>query len=144
MADNYLERKMEEHREGGRRIVRVVQNAAGTLVVKFPFATAFVYAEAPGECTALLLSRLTSTGCRVGLASADGEAARRVAKARGVMHVPETDEKKARSLFAAIVAEPEVVFHVSEAGISATVGKGTMLSLGTDVEKALLRLLCEL
>lgn len=144
MADNYLERKMEERREGSRRIVRVVQNPPGTLLVDFPFAAVMVYADCPDERTALLLSRLSSTGCKVGLASADRAAARRLAKARGVMYVPETDIDKALELFTGIAARPDVVIFDTDGALSAIVGPGEPLPLGTDVEKALLRLLLSL
>ena len=144
MADNYLERKMEELRDGGRRVVRVVSNPAGTLVVKFPFASVLVIARKADERTALLLSRLTSTGAKVGLAGADADAARRVAKARGATFVPQTDAEAARAMFAGIVAEPELVLYdEGDDGIRACVGERT-LALGSDVEKALLRLLFEI
>lgn len=144
MADNYLERKMEERREGGRQVVRVVSNPTGTLVVRFPFGRALVYAQKPDERTALLLSRLASSGCKMGLASADGDSARRIARARGAMYVPTSDAAAARTMFAAIVGEPEVIFDDSAVGIMASVGDGEFANLGKDVEKALLRLLCSL
>ena len=108
---------MEERRDGSRRTVRVVSNPTGTLVVRFPFASALVHSAQPDERTALLLGRLISTGCKVGLASADRDAARRIAKARGAMYVPGDDAEAARAMFSAIVSAPDVEFYESEDGI---------------------------
>ncbi|MDE6134074.1 MAG: hypothetical protein K2F79_00670 [Muribaculaceae bacterium] len=137
MADNYLERKMEEHRSGHvARQVRLMRNPAGTLLVSFPYKSAFVYAEKADEIASGLVALLRSTGCRVGIASPDKDACRRISKAKDAYFIPADTAAGAFAMHCELHGSPDLSFNIS-GGIIHIGGK----ALGDDPEKALLRLL---
>ncbi|MDE6268017.1 MAG: hypothetical protein K2M04_02930 [Muribaculaceae bacterium] len=75
MADNYLERRMEEHRRGGgeqsvRRVAAVVASSRLTendLVVRFPALRVMIAGNDDRELTEALARRFRSVGGRVAL-----------------------------------------------------------------------------
>lgn len=92
MADNYLERKMEEYRSGslGRRTVRSVSSTVlpkGKIAVDFPQRTVIVV----GECDVIsrgIVSRFVSAGCKTAFCSVDRKAGATLAQSFGARFYP--------------------------------------------------------
>lgn len=92
MADNYLERKMEEHRNGGsvRKPVRKVA-AAGNLpgVWRLPYAERRVLLLGDGSALDRMISeQLRSTGCKVAFMGGDKGASTELARRIGAQFHP--------------------------------------------------------
>lgn len=91
MADNYLERKMEEHRAGKTHSVsrRLSPSGArpGTLTVKFPPRRVFVTGGAAGIGRAIVTA-FRNAGCRVAFCDTDSKAGTATAQATGAQFHP--------------------------------------------------------
>ena len=92
MADNYLERKMEEYRSGnlGRRTVRsgsVSTLPKGKIVVDFPQRIVIVV----GDCDAIsrcVVSRFISAGCKTAFCSVDRKGGTALSQSFGARFYP--------------------------------------------------------
>jgi NAD(P)-dependent dehydrogenase (short-subunit alcohol dehydrogenase family) len=91
MADNYLEKKMEEHRSGkaNRPAVRRTPTGAkpGTINVKFPVRRVFVTGGARGIGRAIVAA-FCNAGCRVAFCDIDHKAGTATAQATGSQFHP--------------------------------------------------------
>lgn len=91
MADNYLEKKMEEHRSGraNRPAVRRTPTGAkpGTISVKFPIRRVFVTGGANGIGRAIVKA-FCDAGCRVAFCDIDNKAGSVTAQATGSQFHP--------------------------------------------------------
>lgn len=140
MADNYLERKMEELRNGtSHKISRVNSNPPGTIIMKFPYKCVFVFSD-DSEITPELLVRVRSSGCKVGFAGTDMARAKTIAKAKNVAFVPADNHESALELFESISGKTDLCITVADG--AATLQSGTSpVDLGSDCETILLNLL---
>lgn len=93
MADNYLEKKMEEHRRG--TVVKTVRRLSppgerrGTVSLKIDELRVLV-TDASEENGAAIVKRLRYAGCKVAFASGDDKAGRNLAQESGARHYPMT------------------------------------------------------
>lgn len=91
MADNYLERKMEEYRNGklhGHAVKRTPNGAKpGTLNVKYPPRRVFVTGGASGIGRAIV-SAFANAGCRVAFCDIDSKTGAATAQATGSQFYP--------------------------------------------------------
>lgn len=92
MADNYLERKMEEHRSGGgsfsyRKRLTPTGRLSGNLVLKFPPRRVFVTdgASSLGE---VIVRAFREAGCRVAFCDVDPGRGTAVAQRSGARFYP--------------------------------------------------------
>lgn len=94
MADNYLEKKMEEHRRGaaakavGRRLSPLGERR-GTVSFKIDELRVLV-TDAGTDSGAAIVKRLREGGCKVAFASRDDKAGRELAQTSGARHYPAT------------------------------------------------------
>ncbi len=107
MADNWLEKKMEEHRSGSRPAARRLSptgNRRGTATFDFGIRRFFVTGcgSAPGVAEAVVRA-LSATGSLVALVWDDIAAGRRLAQTASARHYPYADSRAgdAREAFAA-------------------------------------------
>lgn len=103
MADNYLENKMEEHRNNPARRMRGITPAGrkpGYALLPFDVRAAIVKAPVVNLAAREIISELRATGCRVALISSDPEAAK-AAQQLSCIHIPLSDSAtdKAEELF---------------------------------------------
>ena len=93
MADNYLEKKMEEHRRGtGVKAARKLSPTGerrGMVSLKIDELRVFV-SDASTNNGAAIVRRLRDAGCKVAFASNDDKAGRNLAQASGTRHYPTT------------------------------------------------------
>ena len=91
MADNYLERKMEEYRSGKsqQRVVKRTPSGAkpGTINVKFPSRRVFVTGGAKGIGRAIV-EAFRNADCRVAFCDNDSKAGTATAQATGAQFYP--------------------------------------------------------
>ncbi|MCM1451377.1 MAG: hypothetical protein NC102_03905 [Clostridium sp.] len=91
MADNYLERKMEEHRKGGapsfRRKLTPTGQRPGKVIIDFPPFNAFV-SNVASECGAAVVKALCDAGCRVAFSHLDEKAGSALAQRCGAQFHP--------------------------------------------------------
>lgn len=105
MADNYLEKKMEEHRNRGslpRRNINSHGLPKGTLPVGLAIDTVFIYSdETWPEGVEEIVKVFGSAGVKTGFAWSNLVFGRRLAQSTASIHYPfaPTDIPKARTLF---------------------------------------------
>lgn len=92
MADNYLEKKMEEHRRGGvisasRRLLTPSGDRSGTVSFRIDPLKIYVTDVSNGYSDAIV-SRLRDTGGKVAFSSADDKAGRILAQKSGARFYP--------------------------------------------------------
>lgn len=91
MADNYLEKKMEEHRRGTVRTVArslsPVGERRGTVSFKIDDLRVLV-TDGDSDCGAATVRRLREAGCKVAFVAADNRTGRNLAQAVGARHYP--------------------------------------------------------
>lgn len=92
MADNYLEKKMDEYRRGmavkpTRRHLTPSGNRPGTVSMKIE-ALRVLVTDAANDFSAAIVRRLREVGCRVAFVSADDKAGRTLAQATGSRYYP--------------------------------------------------------
>lgn len=90
MADNYLEKKFEEHqakKTAPRRAFRPAAPKAGTLSVKFPPRRVFVTGGAHGIGRAIV-GAFCNAGCKVAFCDCDEKAGQATAEALGAQFLP--------------------------------------------------------
>ena len=94
MADNYLEKKMEEHRRGTavkppRRRLSPIGERPGMVSFKIEQLRVFV-TVASTEYGAAIVRRLSEAGCKVAFTSEDDKTGRELAQTSGARHYPST------------------------------------------------------
>lgn len=105
MADNYLEKKMEEHRNRGslpRRNTNSHGLPKGTLPVRLAIDTVFIYSdETWPEGVEEIVKAFGSTGVKTGFVWSNLAFGRRLAQSTASIHYPfaPADISKARTLF---------------------------------------------
>ncbi|MDE6131197.1 MAG: hypothetical protein K2F74_06365 [Muribaculaceae bacterium] len=90
MADNYLERKMEDYRRGSNATRRVLTHSGdtpGTLRLKLRPRPVLIYGAQP--CHESLVVLLTGAGFRVAITSADAAWGQKTAQRTGALFVPD-------------------------------------------------------
>lgn len=136
MADNYLEKKMEEHQRGGvpgyalRRTMS--GRKAGFAMLPFDVATALVFFT---ECDAVvqaLTRELRETGCKVALAGPDSKSWISFANSLGCASVAECDYDAAFSKISAKWNEPELRIRYNGEAIEMELGRGTSRIIKAD------------
>lgn len=90
MADNYLERKMEDYRRGTSSTRRLTHtgDAPGVLRLKVQPRPVLIY-NAVGTGDETLISMLTGAGFKVAFTAADTSWARALAQRVGALYLPE-------------------------------------------------------
>lgn len=129
MADNYLEKKMEEHQRGvsaGYAPRRTVSGRkAGFAMLPFDVSTALIFFT---ECDALiqtLTRELRETGCKVALAGPDSKRWVTFANSLGCASVAENDYAAAFSKISVKWNEPELRIRYNGETIEMELGRGT-------------------
>ncbi len=118
MADNYLEKKMEEHRRGAApahpRTLGPLGVPRGSVCLPLDVRTVFIApCEADAEVAAELVRTFGEAGCAVGFALKDIKEGRALAQATSTRHYPlEVPEALAR--FTADKGAPELLITVSQ------------------------------
>lgn len=91
MADNYLEKKMEEHKRGTSlktpRILSPIGERPGMVSFKIDQLRVFV-TDASTEIGTAVVRRLREAGCKVAFVSSDDKSGRNLAQASGARHYP--------------------------------------------------------
>lgn len=97
MADNYLERKMDEYRQGAQRTTRYTSPTVGTSTACLG-QTAFVYCATTDGYSKLaaVVQALRDAGCRVDFVCTDVALGRKIAQGSGARHFPMSDVELAR------------------------------------------------
>lgn len=115
MADNYLEKKMDDYRTQRPATRRVTHSgdAPGTLRLKVK-PTNILVAEAVSESDRRLILLLTGAGYRVAFTSIDPAEGKRLAQACGALYIPGTAESASR-LVQQRWGEHTVIRHQPEA-----------------------------
>lgn len=136
MADNYLERKMEEYRRGGERRAAgpmPVFGKAGTASFEVGILRAFVSGfEHNAAVAAGVVKALRACGMSVSFAWADVKAGSSLAQNSGSRHYP---MHAARALAAGATAGVDVIINVDENALGiAYGGKRTMLGFAPIVK----------
>lgn len=92
MADNYLERKMEDYRRGtsGARRLTHTGDVPGVLRLRLQ-PRAVLILDAAGRCDDTLVSMLTGAGCRVAFTCADASYGHALAQRVGALYLPAAD-----------------------------------------------------
>lgn len=91
MADNYLEKKMEEYRRGA--VVKAARKLSptgerrGMISLKIDELRVFV-TDASTDNSAAIVRRLREAGCKVAFVCGDDKAGRNLAQASGARHYP--------------------------------------------------------
>lgn len=89
MADNYLEKKMEDYRKGPSRAVRSDRKtlSAGGVIEKVP-QLRLLYFGSLSDSSAIVVSRLCALGLKVAFTGPNSAEGRRFAQATGALFVP--------------------------------------------------------
>lgn len=133
MADNYLEKKMEEHRRNASqktsaRIVSTVGGRPGSVTMKIEPLRIYVTdgTSATGEA---IVRRLREAACRVAFSCGDDSLGRKLAQSSGSRHYPasfnasvEEDIKRVWGGLDAVVSMGEPVVPVPVAGKIIVIG----------------------
>lgn len=92
MADNYLERKMEDYRRGVSATHRLTHtgDAPGVLRLRLQPCPVLIY-NAEGTADETLISMLTGAGFKVAFTAADMSWARALAQRVGALYLPSAD-----------------------------------------------------
>lgn len=129
MADNYLEKKMEEHQRGGvaaytpRRTVS--GRKAGFAMLPFDIDKAFVFASEAGGLTQKIVAELRETGCRVALAGVSVKDMQALSMRMGCASISIPDYGKALETISAKWGEPELRIRINAGHVLLELGRGT-------------------
>lgn len=91
MADNYLEKKMEEHARGMQRRYTPLTPAGqrpGTAVLPFDVASALIWAPSISATVEAVAKALRATGCRVAIGATDSKGANEFAQKAACKYYP--------------------------------------------------------
>ncbi len=117
MADNYLERRMEEHlrRQAapGSPASRRQGLRAGEVAVRYP-AVRVVVAGGCSEAGQALIRAFRSLGCRVAFTDPDARAATRLAQAEGAQYHPGADPRTVASRLVAAGDQPRAIISPAD------------------------------
>lgn len=133
MADNYLENKMEEHRNNPARRMRGITPAGrkpGYALLPFDVKTAIVKAPAVSLAAREIISELRATGCRVALISSDPEAAK-AAQQLSCIHIPSSDSATTKA--DELLGNSELRIKVEPQNISVELDRGSSTIRKADV-----------
>lgn len=97
MADNYLEKKMDDYRTQRQATRRVTHSgdAPGTLRLKVK-PTNILAADVDSESDRRLITLLTGAGYRVAFTCSDRAEGKRLAQACGALYIPDSVESASR------------------------------------------------
>ena len=133
MADNYLERKMDEYRSGKRagapRRLTPTGQKAGT--VTLPIERLEVFVTSPDST---LIAAFANTGCRVSFCSEDRREGMRIAERTGARFYPYPADEALR-----LSETPDVIAERSDdCVVSLTFTSGRKMGVSADYNVALL------
>ncbi|MDE6098065.1 MAG: hypothetical protein K2L80_02690 [Muribaculaceae bacterium] len=120
MADNYLERKMEDYRRGTASVRRLTHtgDTPGTLRLKLRPRPVLIY-DAAGACGETLVSMLSGAGFRVAFTSGDASWGKELAQRTGSLFIPagvdaeDTFRRRCGGIEATVVHGDRVITHSS-------------------------------
>ncbi len=124
MADNYLEKKMEEHRNGTQRRTQRLTPAGhrpGFATLPYNVKTAFINADSAGILTKSIARAIRETGCRVAISCPDNGAA--LAQNLSCAYV--SPGENALSSISDRWGEIELIIFITGNTVTMTLGRGT-------------------
>lgn len=130
MADNYLEKKMEEHRNGAPRRPRHLTptgHKPGFATLPYNIKTAFVASDSLGIILESVARAIRETGCRVAISCQDG--------ATTAQNLSCAYVAPGKNAFAAISdkwGDMELVIEIKNNTIALTLGRGTSTIIKSD------------
>lgn len=122
MADNYLEKKMEEYRSGVPRPARKLTPSGhkpGYAILPYKIKTAFIKADKTGIILDTIARSIRDTGCRVAVSCPDGNA---LAQKLSCAYVP-VGEKSLETICSKW-GEVELLIEVAGTTVSLSLGRG--------------------
>ncbi|MBD5232905.1 MAG: hypothetical protein HDS65_01870 [Bacteroidales bacterium] len=140
MADNYLEKKMEEHRRGGSsihpRTISPLGTPKGSVCLALSFRRIFITGvDANPEAGAAVVKAFGNAGCDVAFVYTDLNAGRRLAQNTSTRHYP-TDTKAALEHFVMTKGEPDMTVEIDGEGATMRTAEGDYRLSGTSEEIA--------
>ena len=135
MADNYLEKKMEEHRQQPRRSTSVTcaGRKPGFALLPFDVKLAFINSAEAGELLHAIATELRGTGCRVAISCPDAHATA-LAQSVGASYVP-GDADKALEAVRAKWGDPELYIKIAE-DVTVNIDRGESHIVRSDMSSA--------
>lgn len=131
MADNYIEKKMEEHRNAVPRYKhKITPNGQkpGFALLPYSVKTALIEADGVSNIVECIAGTIRNTGCRVAISCTDGEqSARRLACA----YIAPSNNTLA--ILSKIWGEIELYIHVSDSEVKLEIGRGESIIRRSDV-----------
>ncbi|MDE5608125.1 MAG: hypothetical protein K2I64_04235 [Muribaculaceae bacterium] len=133
MADNYLERRMEEHlrRQAAAKpsVSRRPALRAGEVAVRYP-SVRVVVTDGCSVTGQAVIRAFRALGCRVAFTSDDAAAARRLAQTEGAQFHPDADAQTIVTRLTDAGDRPEAVIGVGERRIRFADGSAIAIPTG--------------
>ena len=130
MADNYLEKKMDEHRRGAavspvRRRLSLTGERPGSVSLKIEPLRVLV-SDVADEYAAAVVRKLRDAGCRVAFVSSDDKAGRALAQSTGSRYYPSSLGDGAAADLAATWGGLDAVIFTGASAMPASVDQSAL------------------